>query len=51
MLLGINPDNLDESKTSLTKSILPGDRSTIEEDVNLDFNISGDKFDCEFLSN
>ena len=51
MLLGINPDKLDESQTSLAKNMLPGDESTTdEEDADLDINISGEEFDCEFLS-
>lgn len=49
MLLGINPDNLDKSQTSLAKNILPGDGSIIEkEDVDLDINILEDKFEYKF---
>ena len=51
VLLKINPDNLDEHQTSLAKNILPDNGSLTEkDDIDLDLNISGDKFDCKFPS-
>lgn len=51
VLLEINLDDFNESQTSLEKNILPGNGFTIEEeDAYLDINISGNKFDYEFLS-
>ena len=51
VLLGLNSDNPYESQTSLAKAILPIDGDTTkDEDADLDLNISGDEFDCEFPS-
>lgn len=51
MLLEINPINLNKSLTSLGKNILSSNESTIEKkDIDLDINISEDKFNFEFLN-
>lgn len=52
LFLKINLNSLNDNEISLAKNILLNNRVIIEKkDADLNFNISKDKFDCEFLSN